>query len=67
MAPRWGLTPRWTPTGEPRRSGPEVERILTEAGATDAAEDVGLGRARGDELLAELASPISRLARLKRA
>ena len=45
----------------------EVERILTEAGATDAAEDAGLDRARGDELPAELASPISHLARLKRA
>ena len=45
----------------------ELERILVEAGAPDTAEDAHLGLARGDELPAELASPISRLARLERA
>ena len=45
----------------------ELERILVVAGAPDTAEDAHLGLARGDELLAELASPISRLARLERA
>ena len=45
----------------------EVERILAEAGAADAAEDALFGDARGDELPAELADPASRRARLERA
>jgi transposase len=45
----------------------EVERILGEAAAVDAAEDERFGQARGDELPAELADPVSRRARLDRA
>jgi transposase len=45
----------------------EVERILAEAGAADAAEDELFGDARGDELPAELADSVSRRARLQRA
>jgi transposase len=45
----------------------EVERILAEADAVDAAEDERFGDARGDELPAELADPVSRRARLERA
>jgi transposase len=44
----------------------EVEQILGEAAATDAAEDERFGDGRGDELPAELADPRSRRARLKR-
>ncbi len=44
----------------------EVEQILGEAAATDAAEDERFGDARGDELPAELRDPRSRRARLKR-
>jgi transposase len=44
----------------------EVEQILGEAAATDAAEDAEFGERRGDELPAELADPRSRRARLKR-
>ena len=45
----------------------EVERILAEAEAVDAAEDERFGAARGDELPAELADPVTRRARLERA
>jgi transposase len=45
----------------------EVERILGEAAEVDAAEDERFGDARGDELPAELADPVSRRARLERA
>lgn len=45
----------------------EVERMLAEAAAADAAEDEQFGDARGDELPAELADPASRRARLERA
>jgi transposase len=45
----------------------EVARILAEADAVDAAEDEQFGDARGDELPAELADPVSRRARLERA
>jgi len=45
----------------------EVQRILGEAAAVDAAEDERFGAARGDELPAELADPVSRRARLDRA
>jgi len=45
----------------------EVERILAEAEAVDAAEDERFGEARGDELPAELADPVTRRARLERA
>jgi transposase len=45
----------------------EVARIVAEARGIDAADDARLGAARGDELPAELASPLSRLARLERA
>jgi transposase len=45
----------------------EVQRILDEAEATDAAEDEHFGEARGDELPEELADPGSRRARLDRA
>jgi transposase len=41
--------------------------ILAEAGAVDAAEDELFGEARGDELPAELADPVSRRARLREA
>ena len=44
----------------------EVESIIGEARATDAAEDAELGERRGDELPAELADPRSRRARLRR-
>jgi len=45
----------------------EVDRILAEAAALDAAEDERFGDARGDELPAELADRSSRRARLDRA
>jgi transposase len=45
----------------------EVERILAEADAVDAAEDERFGDARGDELPAELADPVTRHERLERA
>jgi transposase len=45
----------------------EVERILAEADAVDAAEDARFGAARGDELPAELADPVTRRERLERA
>lgn len=45
----------------------EVERILAEADAVDAAEDELFGAARGDELPEELADPVSRRARLDQA
>jgi transposase len=41
--------------------------ILAEADAVDAAEDAQFGDARGDELPAELADPVSRKARLRDA
>jgi transposase len=41
--------------------------ILAEAGAVDAAEDALFGEARGDELPAELADPVSRKERLREA
>jgi transposase len=44
----------------------EVERMLEEGAATDAAEDELYGDGRGDELPAELADPVSRRARLER-
>jgi transposase len=43
----------------------EVERMLDEGAATDAAEDELYGDARGDELPAEFADPASRRARLE--
>jgi hypothetical protein len=43
-----------------------VERMLTEAAQTDAAEDERLGEARGDELPAELVDARSRRERLRR-
>jgi transposase len=45
----------------------EVERILSEADDVDAAEDARFGDARGDELPAELADPVTRRERLERA
>jgi hypothetical protein len=45
----------------------EVERILAEADAVDAAEDERFGAARGDELPRELADPVTRRERLQRA
>jgi transposase len=45
----------------------EVERILAEADAIDAAEDERFGAARGDELPDELVDPVSRRGRLERA
>jgi transposase len=45
----------------------EVERILAEADAVDAAEQERFGDARGDELPAELADPVTRRERLERA
>lgn len=45
----------------------EVERILAEADEVDAAEDEQFGDARGDELPAELADPVTRRERLERA
>ena len=44
----------------------EVERMLAQAAAADAAEDQRLGDARGDELPAELSDPRSRRERLRR-
>lgn len=44
----------------------EVDRIIEEAARIDAAEDAEHGRARGDELPAELSDRRSRLARLRR-
>ena len=45
----------------------EVERMLAEADAVDAAEDERFGDARGDELPAEPADPVTRRERLERA
>jgi transposase len=45
----------------------EAERILEEAAEVDAAEDALYGEARGDELPAELADPVTRRARIARA
>src|SRR5919199_4260219 len=45
----------------------EVDRILAEADAVDVAEDERFGDARGDELPAELADPVTRRERLERA
>jgi transposase len=45
----------------------EVERMLAEADAVDAAEDERFGAARGDELPEELADPVTRRERLERA
>jgi transposase len=45
----------------------EVERMLAEADAVDAAEDQRFGDARGDELPAELTDPVTRRERLERA
>jgi transposase len=45
----------------------EVDRILAEADAVDAVEDERFGDARGDELPAELADPVTRRERLERA
>src|SRR5215210_8395804 len=45
----------------------QVERILAEADEIDAAEDERFGTARGDELPAELADPVTRRERLERA
>jgi transposase len=45
----------------------EVEAILAEADEVDAAEDEQYGEARGDELPAELADPVTRRERLERA
>ena len=45
----------------------EIERILVEADEIDAAEDELYGDARGDELPAELADPVTRRERLERA
>src|SRR5918992_679305 len=45
----------------------EVDRILAEADAVDAAEDARFGDARGDELPEELADPVTRRERLERA
>jgi transposase len=45
----------------------EVAQMLREAAETDQAEDRLYGRARGDELPAELANPSGRLARLQQA
>ena len=47
--------------------GQEVERILAEAEEVDAAEDEQFGDARGDELPAELADPVTRRQRLEHA
>jgi hypothetical protein len=44
----------------------EVEKILAEAGQTDAAEDERFGQKRGDELPAGLADRRSRIERLRR-
>jgi transposase len=45
----------------------EVDRILAEADAVDAAEDQRFGDARGDELPEELVDPVTRRERLERA
>src|SRR6266536_3622892 len=45
----------------------ELEKMLAEAAASDAAEDARLGDRGGDELPAELAEPVSRHERLQRA
>ena len=45
----------------------EVERMLAEAAAVDAAEDERFGDTRGDELPGELADPVTRRERLERA
>jgi transposase len=45
----------------------QAERILAEAAEVDAAEDERFGDARGDELPAELADPVTRRERLERA
>lgn len=45
----------------------EIEQILAEADEVDAAEDELYGDARGDELPAELADPVSRRERLEQA
>src|ERR671930_562528 len=45
----------------------EVAQMLREAAEADRAEDLEHGRARGDQLPAELATPSGRLARLQRA
>jgi transposase len=45
----------------------EVERMLADADAVDAAEDERFGAARGDELPEELADPVTRRQRLERA
>lgn len=45
----------------------EIEQILQEADAVDAAEDELYGQARGDELPPELVDPVSRRERLERA
>src|ERR687892_2729909 len=45
----------------------QVERMLAEADAVDAEEDQRFGDARGDELPAELADPVTRRQRLERA
>jgi transposase len=52
---------------EMERLEAEVARIVGEAARVDAAEDDEFGSARGDELPAELASPLRRLERLRRA
>lgn len=45
----------------------EVEEMLAEAGAVDAADDALFGEASGDELPEELANPVTRRERLERA
>lgn len=45
----------------------EVEKMVAEAAATDAAEDALFGAARGDELPAELVNPATRQERIKKA
>jgi Transposase DDE domain len=52
---------------EMERLRAQVEQIIGEAGRVDAEEDDRFGSARGDELPAELASPLARLNRLERA
>jgi transposase len=46
---------------------PQIEEMLAEAAATDAAEDAEFGDLRGDELPATLADPTGRAARLAAA
>jgi transposase len=53
--------------GANRRYEQIAAEILAEADAIDAAEDEQFGAARGDELPAELADPVSRRARLREA